>query len=99
MNEEKDRLKKRMEVTGLPGKDLRPSYLHPILWEQLLKYWDSEGHKHRSEVGSNNRKQVETLHSAGAKPFEAIEMVESFLNFVFKSSVVIFMIGIMDYKL
>lgn len=52
MNEEKDRLKKRMDETRLPGKDLRPSYLHPILWEQLLKSWDREGHKHMSEVGS-----------------------------------------------
>lgn len=75
MNEEKDRLKKKMAETGLTAEDLRPSYFHPILWDQLLKFWDSEVHKHRSDVGAKNRKKVMTLHSAGAKPFEAVEMV------------------------
>ncbi|KAK1396306.1 hypothetical protein POM88_006169 [Heracleum sosnowskyi] len=74
MNEEKDRLHKKMAETGMSAQDLRPSYFHPILWDQLLKFWDSEGHKHRASVGANNRKKVSTLHSAGAKPFEAIEM-------------------------
>ncbi|KAK1381204.1 hypothetical protein POM88_027948 [Heracleum sosnowskyi] len=74
MNEEKDRLHKKMAETGMSAQDLRPSYFHRILWDQLLKFWDSEGHKHRASVGANNRKKVSTLHSAGAKPFEAIEM-------------------------
>ncbi|KAK1370379.1 hypothetical protein POM88_036471 [Heracleum sosnowskyi] len=74
MNEEKDRLHTKMAETGMSAQDLRPSYFHPILWDQLLKFWDSEGHKHRASVGANNRKKVSTLHSAGAKPFEAIEM-------------------------
>ncbi|KAK1372413.1 hypothetical protein POM88_028606 [Heracleum sosnowskyi] len=74
MNEEKDRLKKKVVDTGLPMKDLRPSYFHPILWDELLKFWDSEVHKHRSDVGAKNREKVQTLHSAGAKAFEAIEM-------------------------
>ncbi|KAK1375614.1 hypothetical protein POM88_031807 [Heracleum sosnowskyi] len=60
--------------TGLPASDLRPSYLHPILWDELVKYWNTDAHKHKSEVGANNRKKVSTLHSAGAKSFEAIEM-------------------------
>lgn len=76
LNEEKDRLKKKMAETGLPTTDLRPSYFHPILWEQLLKYWESKGHKHRSDVGAKNRKKVLTLHSAGAKSFEAVEIVK-----------------------
>ncbi|KAK1388633.1 hypothetical protein POM88_016811 [Heracleum sosnowskyi] len=71
MNEEKDRLKKNIGETGLPSTDLWPSYFHPILWDELLKYWDSEGHKHRSNVGAKNREKVQTLHSAGAKAFEA----------------------------
>ncbi|KAK1395431.1 hypothetical protein POM88_014487 [Heracleum sosnowskyi] len=74
MNEEKDRLKKKMGETGLPANDLCPSYFHPILWDELLKYWDSEGHKHRSNVGAKNQEKLLTLHSAGAKSFEAVEM-------------------------
>ncbi|KAK1386669.1 hypothetical protein POM88_014847 [Heracleum sosnowskyi] len=75
MNEEKDRLKKKVIDTGLPAKDLRPSYFHPILWDELLKFWDSEVHKHRSDVGAKNREKFQTLHIAGAKAFEAIEMI------------------------
>ena len=75
MNEEKDRVKKKMKETKLPAESLRPSYFHPLLWEQLVKYWESEGHKHKADVGAKNRKKVATLHSAGAKSFEAVEKV------------------------
>lgn len=83
MNEEKDRLKKKMVETGLSAEELRPHYFHPTLWEQLLKYWDSEGHKHRSDVRAKNRKKVLTLHSAGAKSFEAVEMVNLLFVYLF----------------
>lgn len=64
-----------MKETGLPAEYLRLSYFNPILWDQLVKYWNNECHKHRSKVRSNNRNEVFTLHSAGAKSFEAIEIV------------------------
>ena len=75
MNEEKRRLVRKMKETGKSAKDLRPGYFQGPFWENLLKYWDSDTHKHRSKVGSQNREKVETLHTAGAKSFEAIEMV------------------------
>lgn len=83
LNEEKDYFKKKMTETGLPSNDLRPSYFHPIMWDELLKYWDSEGHKHQSDVRAKNRKKVLTLHSAGAKAFEAVEMVKLFFIYLF----------------
>lgn len=74
ISDEKRRLVKRRKKTRLSDEDLCPSYFHPDLWDGLLKYWNSEAHKHRAAVGSQNRKKVDTLHSAGAMPFEAHEM-------------------------
>lgn len=76
ISDEKRRLVKKRKKTGLPDEELCPSYFHPDLWDGLLKYWNSEGHKHRAAVGSQNRNKVDTLHSAGAMPFEAHEMVK-----------------------
>ncbi|XP_063942818.1 uncharacterized protein LOC108203253 [Daucus carota subsp. sativus] len=64
MNEEKRCLVKKMKETGRSAKELRPGYFQPPLWENLLKYWDSEGHKHRSQVGAKNGEKMETLHTA-----------------------------------
>ena len=75
INEEKRRFVRKMKETGKSAKDLRPGYFQSPLWENLLKYWDSDTHKHRSKVGSQNRENVETLHTAGAKSFETIKMV------------------------
>ena len=84
MNEEKRRFVKKKKETGKSAKELRPKYFQAPLWDNLLKYWDSEGHRHRSQVGAKNREKVETLHTAGAKSFEAVEMViQNLLNVEF----------------
>ncbi|KAK1361092.1 hypothetical protein POM88_045566 [Heracleum sosnowskyi] len=74
ISDEKDRWKKKKARTGLSDEELCPSYFHPNFWDGLLNFWNSETHKHRAEVGSKNRQKVDTLHSAGAKAFEAHEM-------------------------
>ncbi|KAK1399093.1 hypothetical protein POM88_008956 [Heracleum sosnowskyi] len=69
-----NRFKNKKAKTGLSDEQLCPSYFHPNFWDGLLKFWNSEAHKHRAEVGSKNRQKVDTLHSAGTKAFEAHEM-------------------------
>ncbi|KAL1804824.1 hypothetical protein ACET3Z_027892 [Daucus carota] len=65
MNEEKQRLKKKLKETRNRATNVRLGYFHPPLWENVVKYSDNEDHKHRFKVGSQNREKVETLYTSG----------------------------------
>ena len=75
MNEEKQRLKKKLKETRKRATNVRLGYFHPPLWENVVKYSDNEDHKHRFKVGSQNREKVETLYTSGAKSFESVEII------------------------
>ncbi|KAK1356776.1 hypothetical protein POM88_050032 [Heracleum sosnowskyi] len=42
-------------------------------WKELVEYWSSKALTHRSNVGSKNRENLKTLHSADAKSFTDME--------------------------
>ena len=66
------------KATGKTLVELNLGYFNDEFWKELIEYWNSEAHRHRSNVGSQNRQQLKTLHSAGAKGFDEWEEVQIF---------------------
>ncbi|XP_063945183.1 uncharacterized protein LOC108203961 [Daucus carota subsp. sativus] len=74
LNELKTNIEQKSKESGKSKLSLRPGYWSELFWKDLLNYWEkNEGHLHRSSVGSTNRKNVERLHSAGARSFNKVK--------------------------
>ena len=79
LNETKKKTIADAKKEGKTLLEVNPVYFNDAFWRELVEYWTSEAHTRRSNVASQNRKKLKTLHSAGAKSFTEIEEVRNYI--------------------